>query len=124
MTTKRQASVSPTKRALAELRKLGFTCAIVERWNQWAKIRQDLFGFCDILYLTGSSIVALQVTSAANRSARRNKILAEPRALAWVKSGGLIELWSVAKQGARGSKKAWVIRKEEIVEGDFTQEVQ
>ena len=124
MTTKRKSSKSPTQRALAELKKLGYLTAIVERWNPYAKIRQDLWGWCDILYLTDSSIVGLQITSGANHAARREKILAEPRALAWIKAGGIVEVWSVAKQGARGEAKAWVIRKEEIVEADFTQEVQ
>jgi hypothetical protein len=111
---------SPTARALADLRKDGRIAAIVERWNQWAKVRQDLFGFADILYLTEGSIVALQVTSATNHAARRTKILVEPNALAWLKAGGLIELWSFAKQGPRGKVKKWVCRKEEIVEADFT----
>lgn len=111
--------MTPTQRALAELRKQGHVAAITERWNPHAKIRQDLFGFCDILYLTGAAIVALQVTSGANHAARRAKILAEPLARTWLRSGGIIELWSFSKTGARGKRKLWTVRKEEIVLADI-----
>jgi hypothetical protein len=111
--------MTPTARCLTDLRKLGATCAVVERWNQWAKKRIDLFNFADLLAIVGRSIVALQVTTGANHSARKAKILAEPKALAWVKAGGLIELWSYSKMGARGKRKVWTVRKEEIIETDF-----
>ena len=114
---------TPTQRALAELRKLGATAAIVERWNAFAKLRQDLFGFVDVLAIVGGNIVAVQVTSGANHAARRSKILAEPRALAWLKAGGLIEIWSTSKKGAKGKRKLWKIRKEPIVLEDFAPEL-
>lgn len=110
---------SPTQRTLAKLKKQGATAAIVEKWNQWAKIRQDLFGFADLLAIQGPNLIAIQVTSGANHAARKTKILAEPRALAWLKTGNLIELHSWSKMGARGKAKKWVCRAEEIVEEDF-----
>ena len=73
----------------------------------------------DIIYLSETSIVGVQVTTASNLAARRTKILAEPRALAWVKAGGILELWGVAKRGARGQRKTWAITKEEIVAEEF-----
>ena len=40
----------PTQRTLARLRQEGaLEVAIVEHWNPHARIRQDLFGFIDIL---------------------------------------------------------------------------
>ena len=110
---------SPTKRALAELKRLGFVAAITERWNFHAKVRQDMFGFADLIYLTPANIVALQVTSGDHHAHRRVKILAEPLALAWIRAGGLIEVWSFSKKGKRGERKTWQCRKEEIVEEDF-----
>ena len=120
-TTPRKAvkSISPTKRALAELKKLGYVCQVVERWCAFSRRRIDLFGVIDIVYLSETSIVGVQVTTASNLAARRTKILAEPRALAWIKAGGILELWSVAKRGARGQRRLWCIIKEEIVAADF-----
>lgn len=117
-TTKRKKSVSPTQRALAELRRLGFHAWVVESTIPKTFIKRDFMGWADIIYLT-SSIVGVQVTSGSNHAARRSKILAEPRAKAWLEAGGLIEVWSVDKQGARGEVKRWVIRKEELVLADF-----
>jgi hypothetical protein len=36
--------MSPTARSLAHLRELGYKARVVEKWNPWAKVRQDLFG--------------------------------------------------------------------------------
>ena len=53
---------------------------MVERWNQYAKVRQDLFGFVDILAVRPNEILAVQACAGASHAARRDKILAEPRA--------------------------------------------
>ena len=48
------AGLSPTQRTLKAMREQGRLCGIVERFNQYAGphgIRQDLFGFIDILCL-------------------------------------------------------------------------
>lgn len=120
-TIKKKRRKTPTARALEHLRKEGFHAAVVEKHIPHTFITQDMFGFADIVYLTATSIVALQVTSnnGGNHSARKAKIIAEPRALAWLKAGGLIELWSYAKQGPRGQEKVWTLRREEIVAEDF-----
>jgi hypothetical protein len=36
--------MSPTQRSLAHLRRLGYQARVVERWNPFARVRQDLFG--------------------------------------------------------------------------------
>lgn len=104
----------PTQRTIKELKALGAEVQIVERWNPFAKRRVDLFGFIDILALLGPNILAIQTTSGTNHANRREKILAEPRAVAWLRAGGLLEVWSWAKQGGRGKRKVWVCRKEAI----------
>jgi hypothetical protein len=107
--------MSPTKRSLDFLRKTGFMAAVVERWNMHAKIRQDVFGFGDILASReGVGILLIQATSASNHAARMNKIRIEPRALQWLLAGGRIEVWSWAKRGARGEPKRWELRREEV----------
>ena len=61
---------SPTARSLALLRELGYTAKVVEHWNQYAKIRQDLFGL-DILALKpGEPVLVVQATTGSNHVAR------------------------------------------------------
>jgi len=47
---------------------------VVEKWNPHARIRQDLFGFADLLALRGTEIMLVQVTSGSNVAARVRKI--------------------------------------------------
>jgi hypothetical protein len=56
------------------MRDRGYTCQVVEHWNPWAKIRQDLFGFGDVLCLGDNEVVMVQATSYSNVSARVAKI--------------------------------------------------
>jgi hypothetical protein len=79
LTTKRkkQMAISPTQRTLKRLRDSGDypLVTIVERWNAFAKIRQDLFGIIDILAIDSKgNTVGLQVTSYSNISARVKKM--------------------------------------------------
>ena len=57
-----------------EMRSRGYTCEVTEKWNPFAKIRQDLFGFVDVLCLGDGEIVGVQATSADNVAARVRKI--------------------------------------------------
>lgn len=111
--------VSPTQRTLKWLRSEGYTVGITERWNTFARIRQDLFGFCDLVCLKeGEPITAVQTTSGANHAARREKVLGIAAAKLWAERG---RIWIVswAKQGARGKRKLWTVRCEEIGINDF-----
>lgn len=111
---------SPTRRSLAKLKQLGFQAAILERWNQWAKIRQDLWSFGDLIACrAGIGIMLIQTTSGDNHAKRREKIINEPRAATWLESGGKIEVWSWAKRGDRGCRKLWTLRREEITMADM-----
>lgn len=112
---------SPTQRCLAALRAMGATAEVVERRLPIPGkfVTQDLFGFLDILALLGPNLIGVQCTSGANHAARKKKILAESRAKKWLAAGGLIEIWSYAKQGATGEAKRWVCRKEAIVAEDW-----
>ena len=59
-------AISPTARTLKKLKDSGDypLVAIVERWNNWAKIRQDLFGIIDLLAIDSKgNTVGIQVTS-------------------------------------------------------------
>lgn len=71
---KRRSGTSPTQRSLAKLRADGYTVAIVERWNPHAKIRQDLFGFIDLLAIREGETLAVQSCSGTDVSKRVAKI--------------------------------------------------
>ena len=134
---KRRKSTSPTQRTLAECRKRGWIAGVVERHIPFPKpmgTKIDLFGVIDLVVIVPSvvgqhpasdhggdgscaacsapsAILAIQATaSAAHHAHRRTKILAEPRAAAWVQAGGRLELWSWSKRGDRGKAKRWTLR--------------
>jgi hypothetical protein len=107
--------MSPCQRSLAKLRAEGWTCAITERWNQFAKVRQDLFGFCDVLCMLPSrGFLAVQTTSGDHVAERIAKIKAEPRAGIFLASGGKIQVHGWRKVGPRGQRKLWECRIENL----------
>lgn len=103
--------MSPTQRSLALLRKSWNLVQVTERWNAFAKVRQDLFGFVDVLCCDKDSILAVQTTTAANVSARFEKMRYMPSVLCWLASPNrhlIIHGWR--KLGARGKRKLWICR--------------
>jgi hypothetical protein len=114
------AKQSPTSRTLQYLRAQGIRAGVVERWNPHAFVRQDLFGFIDLVALyPGEGIVGIQVTTDGGMAARRRKILEEraEEARAWVEAGGIIEVWGWGQKGPSGKRKVWVPRVERIGRG-------
>jgi hypothetical protein len=112
--------MSPTRRSLALLRLTYPLVQVVEHWNQYARIRQDLFGFVDILAVCQNTVVAVQTTTASNLAARRAKILASSAARFWLESPTrriLIHGWH--KAGPRGGRKTWQCRTVEVRPTDF-----
>jgi hypothetical protein len=91
------------------LREEGYVVAIVERWNPHARIRQDLFGFIDLLAIRKGETLAVQVT-ASGVSARIKKIM-ESDYLNAVRDAG----WRIVVHGWRkNSKGRYVLRIEDI----------
>lgn len=107
------SKTSPTQRALAECKKRGWRSAIVERWNFHAKIRQDLFGFADLVALDGSAILAIQVTTGDNLATRMTKMSGLAAVVDWLKSGGKAEAWGYRKLLVKRGGKAtrWTLRR-------------
>ncbi len=119
---KRRKGTSPTARTLAELRKRGWTAQVVERRLPRTFTTVDLFGVIDLVAITpctvamgpsDSAILGIQATTGAHHADRRDKILAEPRARAWIGAGGRLELWSWSLRAA-GKAKRWTLRVEEF----------
>lgn len=111
--------MSPTQRALKVLRDQGWTVAIVEKWNPHAKVRQDLFGFIDLLAMKQGVLLGVQVTSTSNMNARKDKALESPNLRAWLITGNQFEVWGFAKKGPRGKRKLWQLDRQpfEIIGG-------
>jgi hypothetical protein len=106
--------MSPTQRSLAHLTALGYQARIVEKWNPFAKIRQDLFG-ADVLALKqGEPVLVVQATTGSNHAAHRTKLEAGEFIALWTGAGAVLEIWSWAKQGPRGSRKTWQVRREAL----------
>jgi len=121
------ARISYTSKTLQYLKNQGVLVGVVERWNQYVGvhgIRQDLFGFIDIIAAyPGRGIVAVQCTGPNGHSQHKKKILDEctDNAIEWLKSGGEIELWSwrklLTKRG--GKQRRWQPRIEQITLKEF-----
>lgn len=107
---------TPTARTLALFRAMGYTCAVVERWNQYARVRQDVYGFGDILAMhPDHGIALLQACAGASHAARLDKVRAEPRCWDWLRAGGRVAVVSWRKGGPEGKRKLWTVRTEWVV---------
>jgi hypothetical protein len=115
------AMSSPMQQSLKMLREAGWTAEVVEHWHAFAKIRQDLCGCIDILAMKpGGGFVGCQVTNRGEIRAHIRKILAEPRALIFLKSGGRILLHGWRHRAEPGKKrKKWDCKGIEITERHF-----
>lgn len=114
--------MTPSARTIAECRRRGWIAQNVEQTIPRTFIKRDLFSVIDIIAVTDFGILGIQATSGTNHAARRTKALAEPRLRLWLEAGGRFEIWSWAKQGARGKRKTWTLRTEAIVAADFLQQ--
>ncbi len=65
---------SPTKLTLAYLRRAGYRPRVTEHWNAHAGIRQDLYGYVDVIALGHGSVLFVQTTTAHNLTGRWRKI--------------------------------------------------
>lgn len=104
-------SLSPTQRTIKELKAQGFDCGIVEKWNAYAKVRQDLFGIIDILALDPErGFIGVQCTGS-DYSGHLRKLTEEKaqECLNWIKTpGGVLELWAWRKVKVKKGGKAMI----------------
>lgn len=107
--------MSPTQLSLKKLRAENWTCCITEKWNRFARVRQDAFGFGDLLCCSPSmGIMLVQTTTTGNFNKRVDKVKAEPKAAIWLASGGRILVHGWSKKGPRGKRKTWQCRYLEV----------
>lgn len=101
-------------------RDLGFCVQVVERFCHFSRRRIDLFGCLDlILVKEGVGIIGVQACADSSHAARVAKVKAEPRMVEWLAAGGRVEVWSWGLRGARGKRKVWTVRREEIKAEDI-----
>ena len=104
------AGLSPTQRTLKAMREQGRLCGIVEKFNQYAGkfgIRQDLFGFIDIISIDPTEgIVAIQ-SCGQDFSGHINKLMGErnENMVEWLKHAK-VELWGWRKVKLKRGGKA------------------
>ena len=119
--------LSPTQRTLRELRGQGRIVGTVERWNPYVGshgIRQDLFGFIDLIALDRDrGIVGIQ-SCGQSYAAHERKILdseCTENVVEWLRCGGKLELWGWRKLLVKRGGKAmrWTPRVREFTLGDF-----
>lgn len=104
--------MTPTQRSLAHFRAQGRYPVIVERWNPYAKIRQDMYGCLDLVVIGGGVTIGCQTTSGSNVSARIEKMKASPYFSELKRSGWLLCVHGWRKAGPRGKRKTWALREE------------
>lgn len=96
---KKPAALTP--KSLALLRSKGWQAAVVEHWNSFVRIRQDLFGWCDVLGVGKEGTIAVQVCRRSDMSTRARKI-ADSDTVAAVRDAGwriCVHGWSQDKAG-------------------------
>lgn len=95
---------SPLERTKKLLISLGYKTWITEKWNPFAHVRQDMFGFIDLLAIhpVNKVMLGVQTTSFAHRADHFRKIVNEPRAKDWLNSGGRIQLITWKEQRKNG----------------------
>ncbi len=116
-----KSRTSPTQRTIKALKAQGMQCGIVERFNPHVGphgIRQDLFGFVDMIAVSPEGIIGVQCCAGSGHAAHKQKILANAVAPEWIKAGGRIQIWSWSKKKLKRGGKAmrWQSRVEELTQ--------
>ena len=99
---------SPTARSLKRIRMDGWTAAVTERWNPYAGIRQDLFGFIDVLAIREGAVgcLAIQATTGDNATKRMAKAAGVEHLKTWLAAGNRFEVWAWRKMKVKRGGKA------------------
>lgn len=101
--------MSPTELSLREARKRWDYAEVVERWNPFARCRQDFGQLVDIIVLDKTGTIGIQCTSASNVSARIRKIADHANTLHFRNAGWRMLVWGWRKVDGR-----WVLREVDV----------
>ena len=89
---------TPTARALARLRELGYLADVVERRLPRCFITRDLFGCIDVVAVRPGEVLGVQCTSASNLAARLARARGAPGLRDWLAAGARFGVWGWAKR--------------------------
>jgi hypothetical protein len=110
---------SPYARSKGLLEKLGYQCGRTEHWNHHVSVRQDLWGFCDLIAVGPLGTLAVQATSGSNVGSRVAKLTEDekvaPAVRRCLEAGWTIEVWGWRKLKPRGVKRAlWAVKRRRL----------
>ncbi len=98
----------------------GWLVAVVEKWNSHVTIRQDLWGFGDLIAVKGDDVLLIQCTSGSHAAHRVAKIIGLDAARIWIQSDHRrIQVHAWKKRGERGKAKKWDCRVVSVGTCDF-----
>jgi hypothetical protein len=104
------------------MRDEGFRVAKTERFNPFAKFRQDLYGFIDALAMDPEELVAVQSCTLSDFAGHLDKIAAHPDAFMWLSAPARrLELHGWGLQGPAKTRKLRVIRRLDVTKLILTQ---
>lgn len=91
----RRTTKTAAQRTMEVLRKEGYKVAVVEKWNAFAKVRQDLFGFIDLVAIREGTpgVLGVQCTTQHNLGEHIKKAAASPLLKIWLKGGNKFLLY-------------------------------
>lgn len=102
-------AVSTIALSLDKLRADGYLPWKTETWNSFARIRQDLWGWCDVIAVKRGEVLAVQATSW-DEVGRRIKKISNSETVGAVREAGVrIEVWGWRKKDNR-----WEVKVEDI----------
>lgn len=121
---RKKSKKSPTQRSLERLRRAGAMAATVERWNPYAQVRQDLFGFADVLAIDDApGCLAIQATTADNSGHRLAKFKGSEVAAKikrFLAAGNRLEIHGWRLGGKQGKRKTWLCNIVKVTEEMLT----
>jgi hypothetical protein len=91
--------MSPSARALKDLRDMGYIPWVVERLIT-RFIKRDLFNVIDILALKGTETLAIQVTAGSGHANRCKKVKDSEYLQLMQDAGWVVQVWSYRKNAA------------------------
>lgn len=105
----------------------GWHVAIVEKWNQWAHIRQDLYGLHDLVAVRHDSNGVWGINACEDNGEvqahidkylngwddpKRGRQPPNPHLPVWLAAGNRFSIfgWGKRSSDGRGSRKVWTLR--------------
>jgi hypothetical protein len=106
--------LSTTQLSTAFMEGQGYHSEKLERWNSFARIRQDVAAADIISFKDGEDPVLIQVTTKPNMKARKDKILQTRNARIWIRHGLPFQIHGWYKVKNRWKVEVWTLKPEDV----------